>query len=82
MTVVLTYKGSISHRQQAEAELRRAFPGVRLTQKSSTTIEAELAPEQVRNVQDSWVVTPLVYADINPPKLNLRRLRDKLTVTK
>jgi len=80
VTVVLTYQGSTAHRQEAEAELRRSFPGVRLTRKTSSTIEAELAPDQVRSVAalGLWNVAPIVYADADPPKVNFSRLRNKL----
>lgn len=84
MTVVLTYQGAATQRQEAEAKLRRALPGVVLTHKTRTTLEGDLAPEQAQKVADEgvWRVSRPVYAEIHPPSVNLSKLRRKLAGAK
>lgn len=79
-TVVLKYRGEQSQRQEAEARLRRTLPGVTLTSKTSTTIEADLKPDQVDQLTGGvdWQVSQPVYAEIRPPVTNLSKLRQRL----
>lgn len=80
MTVVLAYDGEPSQRQDAEARLRRALPGVTLTCKTSTLLEVPLEPSELEEVlrEGGWHIVQTVYADIRRPALNLERVRAKL----
>ena len=84
MTVVLTYQGKQSQRPKAEAKLRQALTGVKLTPKTSETLECELEPEQLMQVDTGgvWLITQPVYAEIRSPAANLARLRRKLEAAK
>ena len=80
MTVVLAYQGAPSQRKEAQAKLCRVLPGVILTYKTGTVVEAQLNDDEVmRATSDAnWRVIQPVYADIRKPTPNYQRLRAKL----
>jgi hypothetical protein len=79
--VVLTYTGVPEKRQLAEAKLRSSMPGLVLTPKTSTLIEAQLDDSQISLlVQDpNWAVSEPVCAEIRRPAMNLKNARAKLS---
>ena len=70
-SVVLTYTGSPGKKLLAEARLRRCVPGVVLTPKTSTLLEA-----LAKNPE--WAVSQPTFAEIRKPVFNLKNARAKL----
>ena len=79
--VLLKFRGPAGQRKAAESRLRVQVPGIVFTHRLDEGFEAELADEQLSRLTGlaEWSVTPVVYADINPPQLNLGRMRAKLS---
>lgn len=77
MTVVLAYEGVPSQRQEAEAKLRSAVPGIVLTRKTSNIVEAQVEASDVEQLIRSgvWRIVTPVFADIKKPAYDLSRLR-------
>ncbi|MDQ0033929.1 hypothetical protein J2W30_001684 [Variovorax boronicumulans] len=79
-SVVLTYTGSPGKKLSAEARLRRCVPGVVLTPKTGTLVEAQLDDEQLAAIEQNpeWVVSQPSFAEIRKPVFNLKNARAKL----
>ncbi|ODU18493.1 MAG: hypothetical protein BGP22_13235 [Variovorax sp. 67-131] len=79
-SVVLTYTGSPGKKLLAEARLRRCVPGVVLTPKTSTLLEAQLDDEQLAALAKNpeWAVSQPTFAEIRKPVFNLKNARAKL----
>jgi hypothetical protein len=80
-SVVLAYTGAPGQRQMAEDRLRSLQPGVVLTPKTSTLVEAQLDDTVVQALASDphWSVSPPVCADIRGPAFNLKNARARLT---
>lgn len=80
-SVVLTYTGRPDQKLSAEARLRRCVPGVVLTPKTGTLMEAQIDDDaQLAALEQNpeWVVTPPTFAEIRKPVFNLKNARAKL----
>lgn len=79
-TVVLTYQGSAAGRRSAEEDLRRQVPGIVLTPKTQSHVEAQVEDAQLPVLKrvSGWTVSLPTFAEICPPSLNLKNLRAKL----
>ncbi|MBN8490305.1 MAG: hypothetical protein J0M00_02595 [Burkholderiales bacterium] len=79
--VVLTYEGSKAGRSSAEASLRRQIPGIVLTPKTQSHVEAEVEDAQVPLLKQvsGWSISLPTFAEIRPPALNLKNMRAKLS---
>lgn len=79
-SLVLTYVGPPERLAQAEAELRRRYPLLKLRRKTDSVFEGQsvdLSPSE-NLLLGAWKVTPMAYAEINPPGLNLGGLSRRL----
>ncbi len=86
-TVVLMYEGTSAGRQFAEDDLRRQVPGILLTAKTQSLIEAQVEDDQLPELKrvseaSGWSVSLPTFAEIRPPSLNLKNLRAKLSGTR
>jgi hypothetical protein len=79
-SVVLTYTGSPGKKLSAKARLRRRVPGVVLTAKTSTLLEAQVDEEQLAALEQNpeWAVSQPTFAEIRKPAFNLKNARAKL----
>jgi len=79
-SVVLTYTGSPDQKLSAEARLRRCVPGVVLTPKTGTLVEAQVDDTQLAALEQNpdWVVSQPTFAEIRKPVFNLKNARAKL----
>lgn len=79
--VVLTYQGSAAGRLSAEDDLRRQVPGIVLTPKTSSHMEAQVEEDQVPLLLRvaNWSVSLPTFAEIRPPAINLQNMRAKLS---
>lgn len=79
-SIVLTYTGSPGKKLSAEARLRRCVPGVVLTPKTSTLMEAQVDDEQLAALQQNpeWTISRPAFAEIRKPVFNLKNARAKL----
>ena len=79
-SVVLAYRGHPGARQSAEARLRQLIPGVVLTPKTGTLMEAQVDDSQVQalEAEPDWEVTHHTFAEIRKPAFNLKNARAKL----
>jgi len=78
--MVLTYKGPAAARAAALVRLRQVLPSAVLTPKTSTLVEAQMSEEEIALVigTGDWDVSPMTFADVRPPMLDLSDLRRKL----
>nr|WP_315186476.1 hypothetical protein [uncultured Albidiferax sp.] len=77
--VILQFKGLASLKGPAMERLRQQLPGVVLTPKTSTLVEALVNDSQVPRLMTStdWDVTLPSYAEVSPPSFDLFRFRDE-----
>lgn len=79
-SIVLTYTGSPRDKSSAEARLRRCVPGVVLTARTGTLMEAQVNDEQLAALEQNpeWAVSRPTFAEIRQPVFNLKNARAKL----
>lgn len=79
-TVLFSFRGLAGQRDVAEKCLRARLTDCRLEVGSGGALEAQLTDEQLAGLADlsDWVMTPMVWVDVSPPRVNLVRLRAKL----
>lgn len=77
-SLVLRFTGLASLKGQAMELLRQQVPGIELTPKTSTLLEARVDDSQVDRLMHSsdWEVTVPSYAEVKPPAFKLSRFRD------
>ena len=75
--LTLTFKGPAHEMPAALAALADLVPGIVLTPKTSSCVEAQVdsAHEDALQALPEWSAHAIVYADINRPKVNLEGLR-------
>jgi len=80
-SVVLVYRGIPSQRKTAEARLRSHLPGIVLTPKASTLLEAQVDDSQAVMLEQDpdWAVSRPTFAEIRKPAINLKNMRAKLS---
>jgi hypothetical protein len=77
---VLRFKGVPTELQAAMKLLQQQIPGIVLTPKTGTLLEAQLDEELISKLQsfDDWDVSRPSYAEIEQPALDLKRMRELL----
>lgn len=79
---VLTYLGAPSLRGPEEARLRARFPLLKLFRRTSTVLEAQYEDGQMdigSDLGSSWRVSPMSFAEVDAPRINLSTLRQRLS---
>ena len=78
MKLVLSFKGPAELRSAALARLHRQFPGVILTPKTDTLVEAQLNASQASSLRaeanSEWEAFEPTSASFEPPALDLAKL--------